>query len=404
MAGPAESSEYARDESAAQWVETGKLTPWARNPRKNDESVQRVAESIKRFGFGAPILARRADGEVIAGHTRLKAAVLLGLPRVPVRYLDLDPADAHLLALADNRLGEFAEWDQPALQEILGEYSFDAAAAAGWTSADIEKMASELLADSPGPGETTEDEAPEPPKTPVTKPGDVWSLGDHRLACGDCASELVATLGGSLAEMVFTDPPYGVSYVGRTSKSLTIENDAPAEFQAVLDRAFAALLTAVAPGGAWYVCAPSGPDSLVFGQKLRDLGVLRQRLVWVKDRFVLGRSDFHYRHEDIYYGWSPGAAHRFRGDRTQDSVWEVDRPSRNDVHPTMKPVALVAKALGMSSSVGDIVVDPFLGSGTTLIAAEQLSRRCRGTELSPAYCDVIVERWQNLTGGKATRP
>lgn len=392
----------------AEWVAPDDLNPWPGNPRRNDgKPTEAVAKSIERFGFGAPIVARRENREIIAGHTRWKAARHLGLTEVPVRFLDISEREAHLLALADNRQTELTPWDEPALAEALSDFGLEDAELAGWDSEALGALA-DVVADF-GPLDSLEEdgdaEIPEPPDDPVTNLGDAWTLGDHRLACGDSTDPdvLALALNGRRASMVFTDPPYGVSYVGKTADALEIENDGEAGLPDLLRASFAALLKITEPGSPWYVCAPSGPLTLEFGQQLLEVGVLRQRLVWVKDAFVLGRSDYHYRHEDIYYGWTPGGPHRATPDRKQDSVWEFARPRRNAEHPTMKPVALVRHALEMSSDPGALVVEPFGGSGTTLIACEETSRRCAAVELSPSYCDVIVERWENLTGGKATR-
>jgi site-specific DNA-methyltransferase (adenine-specific) len=404
--GQRQSAQSRARESAAEWVPVGELVPWVKNPRKNDAAVKAVADAIKRFGFGAPIIARRENGEVIAGHTRLKAALSLGLETVPVRYMDLDPVEAHLLALADNRLNEKAEWDLPALQDIMGEYGLADLDLAGWSSTDIEKMGSDLLGradDAP----VEEVEMVAPPTDAVTRMGDVWSLGSHRLVCGDSTQREVweALLGHERADCVWTDPPYGVAYVGKTKDALTIENDALDEdgLRALLDAAFDNAVAFTKPGAGWYVAVPPGPLHLTFAQALHERGVLRQTLIWVKDQFVMGRSDYHYRHEPILYGWSPGGKHHFVDDRTLDSVLEFARPRQNKEHPTMKPIELVAYCVRNSSNRGDIVMEPFGGSGTTLLACEQTGRINRSIELSPVYCDVIVQRWEKLTGGKATR-
>jgi site-specific DNA-methyltransferase (adenine-specific) len=398
-------------DAPAEWVSPDTLKPWPGNPRRNDgKPVEAVAKSIERFGFAAPIVARREDGEIIAGHTRWKAAQKLGLTKVPVRFMDLGDREAHLLALADNRQTELTPWDEPMLAEALSDFGLEDAELAGWDSEALGALA-DVVPDF-GPLDSFSDEVegedaelPEPPEEPVTKLGDLWLLGEHRLLCGDSTdvATLRRALDGRQAAMVFTDPPYGVNYVGKTGDALEIENDGEAGLPDLLRASFAALLGVTEPGAPWYVCAPSGPLTIEFGQQLRAIDVLRQRLVWVKDAFVLGRSDYHYRHEDIYYGWTPGGPHRPPPDRKQDSVWEFARPRRNKEHPTMKPVPLVRHALEMSADPGALVVEPFGGSGTTLIACEETSRRCGVVELSPAYCDVIVERWENLTGGKATR-
>lgn len=375
------------------------LTPWPDNPRKNDQAVDAVADSIKRFGFGAPILARKADGEIIAGHTRLKAAAKLGIDRVPVRYLDLDPADAHLLALADNKIGEKADWDDEQLARLLAELDDESRAAAGFENDEITKLLDGLESAE----EADPDDCPEPPPEPVSQLGDVWRLGEHVLRCGDSRDALLWD--GVEAEMVWTDPPYGVAYVGKTKDALTIQNDklSPEKLQQFLRDALGLALAATKPGGAWYVAAPPGPLHHQFAIVLHEFDVWRALLVWAKDALVLGHSDYHYKHEPIFYGWRPGAEHRFRGDRKQTSVLEFARPKRSAEHPTMKPVELVEYCIKQSSLRGDLVADPFGGSGTTLIACERTGRRCFTIELAPRYCDVIVQRWEKLTGRKAER-
>jgi DNA modification methylase len=207
---------------------------------------------------------------------------------------------------------------------------------------------------------------------------------------------------GEYADLIFTDPPYGVNYVGKTKDALTIQNDALGDDGT---RELVADILTVAPlreGGVFYVCSPAGNTETAFRLAIQDAGLsLRQCLCWVKQQFVLGRQDYHWRHESILYGWREGAAHYFVDDRTQDTVWEIDRPSRNDAHPTMKPIALVAKAIANSSRLHEIVYDACGGSGTTLIASDQLNRHCRMVEIDPRYCDVILTRWEQLTGRHA---
>jgi site-specific DNA-methyltransferase (adenine-specific) len=209
--------------------------------------------------------------------------------------------------------------------------------------------------------------------------------------------------GQIIADLVWTDPPYGVSYVVKTKDALSIQNDSlnPEEFLAFLKSAFENAKAVSKPGAVWYVAAAPGNLFLSFAIALSDLQIWRQTLIWVKNSFVLGRSDFHYRHEPIFYGWTPGAAHQEPPDRKQDSVWEIPRPKRSEEHPTMKPLELIIRAIRNSTNKGQIVLDPFGGSGSTLIAAEQTGRKARLIELDPKYCDVIVTRWQNLTGEKA---
>jgi DNA modification methylase len=389
---------------AAVMVAVDKLLPWVKNPRRiPNAAVRDVAKSIRRFGFGAPLIARLENGEIIGGHTRIMAARSLGLDVVPVRYLPLTEDDAHALAIADNKLGELTGWDNGTLGDILNDFakrniSLDGL---GFGSADLHR----LIRGSTG--NAGDDDVPAAPKVAVTKLGDVYELGPHRLVCGDSRDPAAwkALLVETHVDMVWTDPPYGVAYVGKTKDALTIENDAldEAELETFLRAALGAANQAAKPGAAWYVAAPGGPLFHVFGTVLRELKVWRQTLTWLKDSMVLGRSDYHYKTEPVFYGWKPGAGHFFVDDRTQDTVWEIPRPKVSVEHPTMKPIELVARAIRNSSRPGEVVVDPFGGSGTTLIAAHHEDRRARLIELSPNYVDVIIARWEALSGLKAKR-
>ncbi len=383
------------EEAAAVWVEPSELKPWAKNPRKNDgKPVDQVVESIRRFGFASPIIARAETKEVIAGHTRLKAAETLGLKLVPVRYVDLNEREAHLLALADNRLAETADWDVPKLQEVMGSFDLPALEVAGWNADDLDKMAADLAGGEPP--EVEEDESPEAPADPVTKLGDVWAMGDHRLVCGDATdpSSVRLLMGIDLADVVFTDPPYGYSYESnyQDTHKVLLNDDKILDF---LPNAFASM----SENSALFVCA-SHQTTHKWRPLIDAQFSYKNLIVWKKNNWSMGdlTGAFAGQHELIFF------AHKGRvelsGKRSPD-VWEFDR-NPPEHHPTQKPVALVAFAIGKIAARG-VVLDLFGGSGTTLIACEQIGRRCRMMELSPAYCDVIVERWENLTGGKATR-
>ncbi len=395
-------------EPAAVWVPIGQLKPWVRNPRRNDgKPVEAVVESIRRFGFAAPILARKADGEVIAGHTRLKAAEVLGLDRVPVRYLDLDPADAHLLALADNRLGELAEWDDSVLLELLGDLrqqDVDAAKVAGWTDEEIDgllKAAGDAVLGG-GAGDTSpivEDDPPVDAREELRKKygverGQLWAIGPHRILCGDSTNEsdVARVMSGDVADWMWTDPPYGVSYVGKTKDALTIENDGSDGLPALLADAFARANAVLDDGAPIYIAHPANALCVEFGKAFIAAGWhFHETLIWVKDSMVLGYSDYHFKHEPIIYGWK-GKNRPWFGERNKVSTLEYPKPSRSEMHPTMKPVALVADCLRNSSRVGALGYEPFSGSGTTIMAAEQTGRRCRAMELSPQFVAVALER------------
>ncbi|MEM7517346.1 MAG: site-specific DNA-methyltransferase, partial [Planctomycetota bacterium] len=247
----------------------------------------------------------------------------------------------------------------------------------------------------------------EPPEDPTTQVGDVWLLGEHhRLICGDSTDPAVLAelMQGERASLVWTDPPYGVSYIGGTKDEMTIENDDLdlADLESLLEGAFGSAADACEPGAVWYVAAPAGPNFLPFAKRLSELGIWRQTLVWEKDSLVLGRSDYHYRHEAILYGWVPGAAHHAPKTRALDTILKFARPKSSPDHPTMKPVPLVQHCIETSSKPGGIILDPFSGSGTTLLAAESCARKARCIELDPRYCDVIVRRFEEATGKGTT--
>jgi DNA modification methylase/predicted nucleic acid-binding protein len=397
----------ASTEPAAEWVAIAELRPWANNPRKNDKAVERVADSIRRFGFGAPVLARRSDHEVIAGHTRIKAALKLGLARVPVRYLDLDATDAHLLALADNKTTELADWDEDILGALLLELqdkNIDVTTGTGFTDADVEKLIRAVHGDVG----TLEDDVPTATDELLAKwnvrPGQLWRIGEHRLICGDAtkASDAARLFGIEQAKWMWTDPPYGVDYVGKTKDALTIKNDGSSGLGELLGAAFRNADGVLDDGAPIYVCHPAGPISLEFGGQFVAAGwKFHETLVWVKDSMVLGHSDYHYKHEPILYGWK-GKNRTWYGDRSQTTVLEIARPKRSELHPTMKPLALVEHCLRNSTKAGDVGYEPFGGSGTTFVAAAQMGRRCYGVEIDPRYCAVILERLAALGLAAAT--
>jgi site-specific DNA-methyltransferase (adenine-specific) len=422
----------AHKEPAAEWVQISALKPWDRNPRKNEAAIKKVAESIRRFGFASPILARRADGELIAGHTRLAAAKLLGIDQVPVRYLDLDPADAHLLALADNKLGEIAEWDDAQLLELLGDLrqqGTDAALVAGWSDAEIDGLlegaGNDVLGGGEEPGaavpapvpEVTEDEVPidraeELREKWQTAPGQLWEIagkgGTHRILCGDSTSEedFDRLMGGRRAVLLHTDPPYGVSVAGGTKNPRDARNfrsGSVIQNDSLDDDALAGLLCSVlancrrclVDGSAFYVWHPSSRRELFAAAVRSELAPYRQIIVWHKKNFVFGRQDYHWQHEPCLYGWVPGAAHTWLGSRDQSTVWAtppVGADLEKKIHPTAKPIALPARAISNHTRQGDVVLEPFAGSGSTVVAAEQLGRVCYAMELEPKYVAVALER------------
>ena len=385
-----------------EWIPIDQVFPNPANPRLNEQAVGPVAESIRRFGWQQPIVAK-PSGEVVAGNTRLKAAEELGLERVPVVRFEGSEIDALAFAIADNKLGEIANWEEEGLRKILAHLAQeDALEGVGYTPDEVALL---LESESEPEGAVEDAEPAALPTVPVSQGGDLWLLGPHRVLCGDSTqrADMERLVGERQVDFVWTDPPYGVAYVGKTDEALELQNDELDEnsLERLLFESFDNALRFCRPGAVWYVAAPAGPNLFPFAKVLKDLGVWRQLLIWVKDAFVLGRSDFHYRHEAIFYGWKPGAAHQEPPARTYDTVWEVPRPKASRDHPTMKPVELVARALRLSSSRDSVVLDPFLGSGTTLVAAEDTGRTCLGLEIDPRYVDVIVRRWEELTGKDA---
>lgn len=395
------------------------LVPYARNARTHSPAqVAQIAASIREFGFTNPVLID-ASGGIVAGHGRVLAAQSLGVGSVPcLRVGWLTEAQKRAYVLADNQLALQAGWDDTILASELRALQADGFDLA-LTGFDVDDLA-DLLFEPPAP-QSGEDDVPDPAETAISLPGDLWLLGNHRLLCGDSTkpSDVECLMGGALADLAFTDPTYGVDYVAdkalidmraragyRTPKHRAIENDAlsDADQSAFWLAAFQRLETAMRPGAAYYVCSPQGGRMMMMMMQQMCLAGIPQRheIIWLKNSIVLGRADYHYKHEPILYGWKEGAGHTWYGDRSQTSVWEFPKPHKSELHPTMKPVELVERALNNSSKVGDIVLDLFGGSGTTLIAAEKTGRACRMMELDRHYSDVIIRRWQQFTGKRAT--
>lgn len=386
------------------------LIPYAKNAKQHsDAQVAQIAASIVEFGWGAPILI---DGEdnVIAGHGRLLAARKLGMNEVPVVPMThLTEIQRKALILADNKIGENATWDNELLGLELAELQ-DGGFDLGLTGFSSDEWDALINGGEPkNAGLTDENDVPGVTDTPVSVAGDVWILGNHRLLCGDATlpESYDALLGDSRVDMIFEDPPYNVDYANSAKdklrgKSRAIMNDN-------LGDAFGGfLLAALAPAvarcdGAIYIAMSSSElDALQTAFRAAG-GKWSTFIIWAKNTFTLGRSDYQRQYEPILYGWREGAKHHWCGDRDQSDVWNVKKPQKNDLHPTMKPVELVERAIRNSSRPGDTVLDCFGGSGSTLIAAEKTGRHARLMELDSKYVDVIVKRWQEFSGKKATR-
>lgn len=378
------------------------ITPHPQNVRQGD--VGAIAESLKAHGQYRPIVVQQSTGHILAGNHTYKAAQALKWTEIEATLIDCDDDEAMRILLIDNRANDLATYDDPALAELLTNLmdTEKQLYGTGYDPDDLDQLLKDLNMETLDPvllGDPDDIPDQVPSKT-VT--GDVWLLGNHRLMCGDSTSttDLAKLMNGKQADIVWTDPPYGVAYVGKTKDALTIQNDALNHDQLTtfLRNAFTTAITHTHKGAPWYVAAPSGDLFQCFSIPLTELGIWKHTLVWVKDTLVMGRADYHYRHESIFYGWTPGGAHTWEGDRKQDTVWEIPRPKRNDVHPTMKPIELITRALENSSRKGAIVLDSFGGSGSTLIAAHTTGRTAYLMELDPHYCDVICARYQTLTG------
>ena len=394
--------------------DTGRIAPYARNARIiSDAAVAKVAASLKEYGWRQPIVVDES-GVIIAGHTRLQAAQRLGMNQVPVHVASgLSEQQVKAYRLADNRTGQESQWDNELLALELQEFGLGLDALTDLTAFDASELDA-LLGEPETLDEGDPDDVPEPQGEAVSIRGEIYELGPHRLMCGDSTSaeDWQALLGDEVGDAVMTDPPYGISYQGGCSDPRSpkyksgdiVENDSEEENPEIIHGALGNMLARSKPGAVWYVAAPAGPPHVVFSVWLKDNGILRQVLIWNKDQMVFGRSDYHYKHEFIYYGWSPGAAHRSPCDRTQVSVWDISRPRKSELHPTMKPVELYERMMNNSTAPGEIVLEPFGGSGTTLIAAAKTGRICRAMEIAPRYCDVIRRRWTKFARGNRVDP
>jgi len=384
-------------------VPIGRLKPYAKNARRGD--VAAIAESLRVNGQYRPIVVNRRTMEVLAGNHTLRAARKLGWSEIAATLVDVDEERAKRIVLADNRTSDLATYDSEALAELLQE--LPELSGTGYDEDDLDALLAEL-----GRTERGEDDPPPLPAAPATRRGDLYELGPHRLLCGDARERAAygALLGNEGADLLWTDPPFGVAYRGKTPARLRIAGDTRDGVRELLGESFARIDAALREGAPLYVCHPSGAAALPFLEAFLAQGwSLRQTLVWVKDAFVLGRSDYQWRHEAILYGFKPAAvrlgrgAAGWHGDDAQTSVLEFDRPRASREHPTIKPPELIEATLRNSSRPGGVVLDPFAGSGSTLVACERAGRVARLIELDPRYCDVVTERYERLTGREAER-
>ena len=385
------------------YKKTDLLIPYINNARTHSQDqVKQIAGSIKEFGFTNPILLD-VDNGVIAGHGRLMAADVLGLDEVPTITLEgLTEAQRKAYVIADNQLALNAGWDLDSLRievDRLTELDFDI------DLLGFEDDFLSLLLDDTTEGLADEDAVPNVPESPVTAEGDVWILGNHRLMCGDSTSidSLEMLCKNDLVDMWLTDPPYNIGYTGKTKDALKIKNDSMSNDnfrQFLVDSCTAA--DAVMKKGAVFYIWHADSEGYNFRGAVRDSGwKVRQCLIWKKHSLVIGRQDYHWKHEPCLYGWKEGASHLWAADRKQTTILEFDRPSRSEDHPTMKPVELFEYQILNNTKGSDIVLDSFAGSGTTIIACENINRKAMCMELDPKYCDVIIKRWQDYTGKDA---
>ena len=382
-------------------IDIDKLVENPKNPNKHPENqIRLLAKIIKFQGWRHPVIISNRTGFVVAGHGRLAAARELGVTEIPVDYQDFEnEAEEYAFLIADNKIAELANHDDGMMIEEIKELGIE----------DFELLGMEdfQLPPEPDPAkEEIENEIPDNVETRV-KPGELWQLGEHRLFCGDATnlSHVETLMGEEKAALIITDPPYNVAYEGKTKDSLTIKNDEMDNdsFYQFLYDTFVNYFTVTHAGAPIYVFH-ADTEGVNFRRAMTEGGFkMAQCLVWVKNTMVMGRSDYHWKHEPILYGWKEGKAHTWMSDRKQTTVWNFNKPNRNAEHPTMKPIDLLEYPISNSSAVGSLVIDFFGGSGSTLITCEKLNRKCYTMELDPKYADVILARWEKYSEKTAKR-
>lgn len=407
------------------------LTPDPQNPRKRTERGSgMLSRSLREVGAGRSIVIDE-EGQILAGNGTIEAAAEVGIENVKVVDVDgntivavrrsgLTEEQKVKLALYDNRTADLATYDAEILLEI--DQTIDLSPF--FTDIELNELSlnieDEEEGDRSGRTSSDDDDIPEVVESRV-KPGEVWKLGRHYICCSDSTVEenvrkLLGFVGGRQIDAIFTDPPYSVSYADKNASlnavskgnriQTPIENDhlsVEETSEKIWYPAFSNLFKFAKPGCVYYVTAPQGGDQMMMMMLKQSGWLVKHELIWVKNNHVLGRADYHYKHEPIIYGWKPGASHYFIDSRSEFSVWNFDKPMKSDLHPTMKPIELIQYALSNSSRNNDLIADFFLGSGSTLMAAEKMQgdRTVVGFEISPAYCDVVIGRWESLSGGKA---
>lgn len=379
-----------------QEVPIGDVKPYENNPRDNDGAVEATANSIKEFGWQQPIVVDK-DMVIIVGHTRYKAAKKLGMDEVPVVVADnLSPEQVKAYRLADNKTGELADWDMGLLDDELDDIM----------NIDMSDFGFDLeLGDDEDKQAQEDDFDEEPPEEPKSKLGQVFQLGRHRLMCGDSTKteDVRKLVGGMQCDLLLTDPPYNVAYEGKQKSKMTIKNDhqEDEEFYKFLFNAFNAAKDSLKQGASFYIWYASH-EAANFNNAANNAGLsVREELIWEKNSLVMGRQDYQWKHEPCLYGWVEGGSHSWYSDRKQTTVMHFDKPQHSDLHPTMKPVALFDYQIKNSTKSGDVVLDLFGGSGTTIMACEQNGRNACVMEYDPKYADVIIKRWEDFTGKKA---
>lgn len=384
-------------------ININKLIPHANNARTHSsDQIKKIQSSLREFGFINPVLIDK-NCSIIAGHGRVEVARREGMTEIPCVLVEhLTEAQKRAYIIADNRLALDAEWDMEILKielEELKEADFDILMT-GFNGDEIDDI---FVAELPGAVEDDyEIELPEEPKTHL---GDTYALGRHRITCGDSTDPTVIErlMDGVRADLFLTDPPYNVDYEGGTG--LKIKNDKMEDdaFRQFLREAFTAADNVMKPGAVFYIWHADS-EGYNFRGACHDIGwLVRQCLIWNKNSLVMGRQDYHWKHEPCLYGWKDGAGHLWASDRKQTTILNFDRPSKSSEHPTMKPIKLFDYQIQNNTKGKDVVLDTFAGSGTTIIACEQNGRSARCCELDPKYCDVIVDRWEKLTGEKAVK-